>query len=142
MVFPPGAAPTDLASPQFQEFNESTMRSLPAYHLLADSEDVIRSQYRSSAANRRFFGTLVYDGQVYDHIQFKVRGQNSTYVTGKNKWKFFFNVGHEFRARDDLGQLWKHPVRQLNVGTAASLGRAQTADSAGWTKRLHSGSLT
>jgi hypothetical protein len=101
-------------------YGTEVMRSLPAYHLIAQESDVIDSQYNQRFMNRRFNGTLVYDGIVYDHIEFRIRGQNSTYVTGKNKWILFFTRGHEFRARDDDGNAWRVPVRKLSFGTAAS----------------------
>ena len=101
-------------------YGSDVMNSLPVYHLIADTVDVQQSQYQEEYNNRRYRGTLVYDGVVYDHIEFKVRGQWSTYVTGKNKWKLFFNRGHEFQGRDEYGRAWDVSVRQLNFGTAAS----------------------
>ncbi|MCA9213377.1 MAG: CotH kinase family protein, partial [Planctomycetales bacterium] len=101
-------------------YASDVMDSLPAYHLIADETDVTNSQYVQRFNNRRFKGTLYYDGVVYDHMEFKNRGQNSTYVTGKNKWKLFFNRGHEFQIRDDYGNKWSAPIRKLNLGTAAS----------------------
>ncbi len=101
-------------------FNDDVMNLLPVYHLIANAEDVENSQYRPAFEERRFTGTLVYDGTVYDHIQFRVRGEFSTYVTGKNKWKFFFNRGHEFQARDDYGRLYDETWRVMNFSTAAT----------------------
>ena len=78
-------------------FSADVMNQLPTYHLIADADDVRRSQYQSAFEEVRFRGTMVYGDQVYDHIEFRVRGEFSTYVAGKNKWKFFFNRGHEFQ---------------------------------------------
>lgn len=109
----PGVSPPVTYGPE-------TMNSLPAYHLIASETDVLRSQYNSAYNDRAFRGTLFYNGQVYDHIEFKNRGQNSTYVTGKNKWKLQFLRGHDFEILDDYGQPWKLKARELNLGTAAS----------------------
>ena len=50
-----------------------------------------------------FRGTIVYDGVVYDHVEFRNRGVASTYAVGKNKWKIEFLRGHYFQARDNYG---------------------------------------
>ena len=72
------------------------------YHLIARAGDVERSQWDAASNRKPFFGTLVYDGRVYDHIQFHNRGQASTYLAGKNKWGFKFNPEQKFYARDRL----------------------------------------
>ena len=101
-------------------FSEEVMNQLSAYHLVADAEDVTNSQYVSAFEETRFNGTMVYDGQVYDHIEFRIRGEFSTYVTGKNKWKFFFNRGHEFQAHDNFGQPFEAGRRVLNFSAATT----------------------
>lgn len=103
-----------------QTFQPHLLDDLPAYHLIANSSDVTTSQYSSSAANRRFFGTMVYDGVVYDHIEFKVRGEFSTYQSGKNKWRFFFNPTREFEARDNFGKKYQEPWDELTMNACAS----------------------
>lgn len=101
-------------------YGSQVMNSLQAFHLIAQETDVTRSQYNSAFNEKPFRGTLVYQGRVYDHIVFHNRGQNSTYVTGKNKWKLRFHPGHEVPMLDDHGLPWGVPVRELNLGTAAS----------------------
>ena len=101
-------------------YDTGVMNSLPAYHLIAVDSDVTDSQYVQRFNGVRFLGTLVFNGTVYDHIEFNNRGQFSTYVSGKNKWKLHFRRGHEFEITDDYGQPWKTKVRKLNFGTAAS----------------------
>ncbi|MGY8686528.1 MAG: CotH kinase family protein, partial [Verrucomicrobiales bacterium] len=103
-----------------REFTAEEMATLPVYHLIADGEDVERCQYRSSDESRRFRGTMVYDGRVYDHIEFKIRGEFSTYQSGKNKWKFFFNRGTDFSARDNYGLEYASPFRVMNFSACAS----------------------
>ena len=109
----PGRTPALTFAPEF-------LGTLPSYHLLARSEDVERSQWDGGSNKRRFFGTLVYDGRVYDHIEFHNRGQASTYVAGKNKWGFNFNRAHEFRARDMLGRKYKHSWNSFSMNPCAS----------------------
>ncbi|MCA9217695.1 MAG: lamin tail domain-containing protein [Planctomycetales bacterium] len=101
-------------------FGPDVMNQLATYHLIADADDVQSSQYRSASEEVRFRGTMVYGDKVYDHIEFRIRGEFSTYVAGKNKWKFFFNRGHEFQADDNYGQPFQETRRVLNFSAAAT----------------------
>ena len=65
------------------------------YHLIANATDVQNSQYNGQYNEVLFRGTLVYNGIVYDHVEFRNRGQASTYQVGKNKWKIEFLTGHQ-----------------------------------------------
>ncbi|MBN2133504.1 MAG: lamin tail domain-containing protein [Sedimentisphaerales bacterium] len=115
------------------EFGTDVMRSLPAYHLISRESDVLDCQYNSAYRNSgyRFAGTLVYDGQVYDHIHYRIRGQNSTYVSGKNKWKLRFNRGHFFQGRDDYGSRYATPIKTLNLSGLSSPWAPQNRGMAG-----------
>ena len=103
-------------------YSTDATRSLPAFHLISRDSDVQDSNYntRYNTNDFRFEGALVVDDVVYDHIRYRIRGQNSTYVTGKNKWKLKFNRGHEFQGFDQYGNAWPEKLRTLNFGTAAS----------------------
>lgn len=90
------------------------------YFLLANRTDVSRSQYSSSFRGVRFQGTMVYDGVVYDHVEFSNRGEASTYVSGKNKWRVDFLRGHDFAARDNYGDLYQEKWRRLTLNANAS----------------------
>jgi len=109
----PGATPV-------VEYGSDVMASLPIYHLIAKNEDVEECQYvyisNYNAASQwyQWTGALVYDGEVYDHVWFRNRGWWSTYAWGKNKWKFDFNRGHYFQARDDYGRKYKETWDKLN----------------------------
>ncbi len=109
----PGNAPK-------RTFAREEMTLLPVYHLIADNADIERSQYNGSSENIRFHGTMVYEGRVYDHVEFRVRGEFSTYQSGKNKWKFFFNRGNNFRARDNYGIAYPGGFRIMNFTACAS----------------------
>ena len=104
------------------DFDPELMNSLPIYHLLSDAGDVTNCQYNAAFNDKiyRWEGALVYDGVVYDHIHYRIRGHGSTYNTGKNKWKLRFNRGHYFQGRDDYGKRFKEKVRTLNWSALAS----------------------
>lgn len=109
----PGVSPV-------RTFGPEVMNAVPSYHLISVESDVLACQYNSGSRNTRFYGTLIHEDEVYDHIQFNVRGEFSTYVTGKNKWRFRFKRGHYFEARDNFGNKlasrWKH--MKVNAGSA------------------------
>ena len=108
----PGVTPVET-------FGPAVMNAVPAYHLIAVESDVIACQYTGSTS-QRYYGTLVHDGEVHDHIQFNIRGEFSTRVVGKNKWRIRFKRGHYFKARDNFGNKlaskWKH--MKFNAGGA------------------------
>ena len=103
-----------------ETFPSRVMESLPTYHLIANATDVTNSQYNSSFDAVRFNGTLVYDGKVYDHIEFRNRGEFSTYVSGKNKWRLFFNRTRGLQARDNYGRKYAQPKKTINLNGCAS----------------------
>ncbi len=102
------------------DFSAAFMNTMPAYHLIARREEVEQSQWDGGANKKRFFGTLIYDGQVYDHIQFLNRGKASTYVSGKNKWGFKFNDAQPFRDRDLGGRELTNESKSLSLTACAS----------------------
>ena len=99
---------------------EVMANALPVYHLVANATDVVNSQYHSGFDGVRMWGTMVYDGQVYDHIQFYNRGEVSTYKSGKNKWRFKFNRARDFQARDNYGNRYKTDWKTMNFSACAS----------------------
>jgi Lamin Tail Domain/CotH kinase protein len=98
----------------------TTVNSLQTYQIIADATDVTNSQYVNTYQLVQFPGTLVYDGIVYDHIQFKVRGQGSTYVCGKNKWNVYFNRSRDLQARDNWGKKYTQTWNNLLLNANAS----------------------
>lgn len=112
-------------------FDSAMIGSLPPYHLVANGTDVENCQYNGSFNGVRFFGTLVYDGVVYDHIQFKNRGIGSTYNTGKNKWNIFFNKARDLQARDNYGNKYKETWNNLILNANACPWASANRGSAG-----------
>ncbi|MBN9691872.1 MAG: lamin tail domain-containing protein [Verrucomicrobia bacterium] len=109
---PPSGTPTT--------FPPSLLSSLPAYHLLVNESDVLNSQYNGSFDTVRMWGTLVYDGQVYDHIRYHNKGSASTYQSGKNKWRFRFNRARGFAARDSWGRPYSQTWDTFTMHACAS----------------------
>jgi hypothetical protein len=96
-------------------YSGDALDSIATYHLLANSTDVQNSQYNPQFNEVLFRGTIVYDGVVYDHVEFRNRGVASTYAVGKNKWKIEFLNGHPLLARDNYGNLYAEPWDEINV---------------------------
>jgi hypothetical protein len=101
------------------EFDTNVMQSLQAYHLVADETDVINCQYNSAYNEQYFYGTLVYDGEVYDHMRYRIKGEYSTYFMGKNKWKFNFHPTHRLKMRDNYGRRYRVKWDKVNISTGA-----------------------
>ena len=111
------------------EYGTDVMRSLPVYHLISKKSDVegctwlTRLAWNGPDANEyRWGGTLVYDGDVYDHVRYRTRGGCWRYSMGKNMWKFDFTRGHSFQARDDYGEKYKTKWGTLNFSACIQQG--------------------
>lgn len=96
-------------------YSGNVLETFATYHLLANATDIQNSQYNPQFNEVLFRGTLVYDGVVYDHVEFRNRGVASTYAVGKNKWKIEFLNGHPLLARDNYGNLYAEPWDEINV---------------------------
>ena len=109
------------------QYGTNVMRSLPVYHLLSKKTDVENCTWRErySGSDYRWNGTLVYDGKVYDHIRYRARGGVWRYAMGKNMWKFDFNRGHSFQARDDYGRKYDTTWDKLNFSACIQQGDYQ-----------------
>jgi hypothetical protein len=117
----PGAAGTD---GQVVEYGPSVMQSLPVYHLISKKADVEACTWveRYTGSDYKWWGTLVYNGEVYDHIRFRARGGVWRYAMGKNMWKFDFNRGHDFQACDDYGMPYDTQWTKLNFSACIQQG--------------------
>ena len=102
--------------------SSNEMNRLPLYQLIAKQSAVLTATgWNPGAPNNQYggddylwLGTLVYDGRVYDHIRYRMRGGVWRYAMAKNAWKFRFNRGHDLQARDDWGRQYKTLWRRLS----------------------------
>ena len=111
------------------EYGTDVMRSLPAYHLISKKSDVEDATWLErheggdpQRKDFKWYGTMVYDGQVYDHIRYRMRGGVWRYAMGKNMWKFDFNRGHYFQGRDDFGKKYKTKWNRVNFSACIQQG--------------------
>ena len=96
----------------------SLMSSVATYFLLSTKTWVDDSQFGGYGGSEYLWpGTLVYDGKVYDHIQYRPRGGVHRYQYGKNFWKFDFGRGQRFEARDRYGAKYSQPWSKLNFSS-------------------------
>jgi hypothetical protein len=102
--------------PDYQGISATTLQTLPVYHFLSRKIDY--DQCVAYNSNDQLSGntpswnfenwdaTVVFDGVVYDHIQFRLHGGNGRYYhTSKRGFRFFFNKGYDFQNRDHDGNL-------------------------------------
>ena len=105
----PGVSP-DVSYPA------AALDSVAVYHLISKESDVIACQWTGSNDGvYRYLGTWVYDGKVYDHMRYRIRGNASTRQVGRNKWKINFANTHPLEARDNYGEKYKIPWDKINV---------------------------
>ncbi|MBI4600902.1 MAG: lamin tail domain-containing protein [Planctomycetes bacterium] len=109
----PGATPV-------VSFGVEVTNLLPVYYLIAQEQDIVRSQYDGAYDGVHFLGTLVYEGAVYDHLELENRGEFSTYVSGKNKWRLHFQRGHELEPRDNHGRRYRSRWRTMNLSPCST----------------------
>ncbi|MDE0860205.1 MAG: lamin tail domain-containing protein [Akkermansiaceae bacterium] len=118
-----GSARPGVAPDVTYDFNALPLvqQQVPVYHLITTREEHEDSQHIPSSTSSGYTGsdylwegTLVYDGRIYDHISFRARGGVWRYAMGKNMWKFDFNRGRRFEARDQYGERYDTDWRKLN----------------------------
>ncbi|MHC4676727.1 MAG: lamin tail domain-containing protein, partial [Planctomycetota bacterium] len=108
-------------------YSPAVLTRIPVYHLISKKESVEESTWidRYGGDLYKWNGTLVYDGDVYDHIRYRARGGVWRYAMGKNMWKFDFNKGHYFQAYDDYGKKYDTTWDKLNFSACIQQGDYQ-----------------
>ena len=111
-------------------YSPDLLKSVPIYQFITSREHHENALHIPDArqgggytgSDYRWEGTMVYDGWVYDHIRFRARGGVWRYAMGKNMWKFDFNRGHRFQARDDYGRKYQTKWDKLNYSACIQQG--------------------
>jgi len=129
-------------------YPSSLLTSLPVYHLITDADDLIQCWAYDSADRvgsveaRKAYnweGTLVYDGAVYDHMNYRLRQRNDRYAgQGRRSMKFRFHKGNYFQARDPRGKKYDYKWKTMNTskmtrfGSNSSFGLREMTSSRLW----------
>jgi hypothetical protein len=111
-------------------YSSGLLGSVATYHLITTRQAHVDSQFIPGTnrfngyggSDYLWHGALVYDGEVYDHIRYRARGGVWRYAMGKNMWKFDFNRGHDFEARDDYGNKYDVGWSKLNLSAIIQQG--------------------
>lgn len=108
-------------------YSTNVMTSLPVYMLITRAPDLTECiAYDSSLQIPRtntmardcfnWEGAFVYDGEVYDHVHYRLRGYNQRYqLRNKRNMRFRFNAGNYLKARDQKGRPYPTEWRTLNT---------------------------
>lgn len=104
--------------------SSNEMNRLPVIQLLAKKTSVEKATWldRYGGDAYPYVGTLVFGGEVYDHIHYRARGGVWRYAMVKNMWKFDFNRGHDLEMHDDWGRPYETRWTKLNLGASIQQG--------------------
>jgi hypothetical protein len=99
------------------KFPREAMQRVQAYHLIGKRRSIENATWREQAGGKeyKYTGTLVVDGEVFDHVGYRARGGVWRYAMGKNMWKFSLPGGHILQARDDFGRPYRVPWNKINL---------------------------
>jgi len=102
-------------------YNAEVMRSLPIFYVISRDSDIssCHHDYIPFGQETDFIypATVVYDGEVYDHVLYRIKGYYSYVIEGKRKWKFNFHRGHRLQMRDDYGNKFNEKWDKINLST-------------------------
>jgi hypothetical protein len=115
--------PTYTASPQpgVKPVRDHTvLTKVPVLQLIANAADVNQAQTvsigdRIERRQFKWYGTVVFNGNVYDHIRYRMRGGTWRYQYNKRMWKFRFNRGHYLDFIHNDGEPYAEELQTLNL---------------------------
>ena len=109
-------------------YSAEDMNALPVYTLITGAADMthcigyssgVRIPKSNEPARDHFNweGAFVYDGEVYDHVRYRLRQANDRYGgSGKRSMRIRFPKGNYLKARDNYGKRYPTRWRTLNTG--------------------------
>jgi hypothetical protein len=98
-------------------FPPEAMQRVQAYYLIGKKRSIENATWREQSQGKeyKYTGTLVVDGEVFDHVGFRARGGVWRYAMGKNMWKFSIPGDHNLQAKDDFGKLYPVSWNKINL---------------------------
>lgn len=118
--------------PDYQHFPAESLTGLPVYTLITRTADMDQcgawfsatDQLPQDVGGRRNEGRLhfnweaamVFDGEVYDHVTYRLRGANGRYHPGKRSFRIRFKDGRLLDAKDQNGDRFPTKWRELTTG--------------------------
>lgn len=118
--------------PDYEGVPAARLTTLPVYHFLTRLEDYRKCTAYDSTSSRlnagpgytfeNWHGTIVYNGEVYDNIRYRLHGGNGRYDAsgangtapyGKRSFTLVFNKGQDFEALDQRGKPYPTKWRRL-----------------------------
>ena len=99
------------------KFSAESMQRVQAYYLIGKRRSIESATWREHAGGKdyKYTGTLVVDGEVFDHIGYRARGGVWRYAMGKNMWKFLIPGDHNLQAKDDFGRAYPVLWNKINL---------------------------
>ncbi|HEU0010517.1 MAG TPA: lamin tail domain-containing protein, partial [Verrucomicrobiae bacterium] len=123
--------------PNYLGFSSAALQTLPVYTLITSKTNIDQCTAWSNAGDQidqywmnvyrhqgrlhfNWEGALVFDGQVYDHVTYRLRGANGRYQPGKRSFRIRFNAGRLLDAKDQEGNRYPTRWRELVTGKGQS----------------------
>lgn len=126
--------------PNYLGHNAAALQTLEVYTLITRDVDInqcaawyppfnnatdqlpqdVGGQRNTGRLHFNWEGALVYDGEVFDHVRYRLRGANGRYHPGKRSFRIRFNDGKLLEPRDMTGQKMRTKWRELTTGKGQS----------------------
>ena len=105
--------------------DHTVLTKVPVFQLIVNAADINEAQtvnlytlpdWKVQRREFKWYGTIIFNGKVYDHIRFRMRGGTWRYKYNKRMWKFRFNRGHYLDFVHNDGEPFAEELQTLNLG--------------------------
>lgn len=90
--------------PDYKDYSFKPLKELPVCQLIAKAEDVQYLIYEYEKRHYKRTGTLVYNGEVYDHIGYRSRGYKNRHSRTKRNLKFNLHKNKPIKVVNNEGK--------------------------------------
>jgi len=122
--------------PPYLGYSPAVLQTLPVYWLITRDADLAQCTAWFNTADQlpqdiggmrnagrlhfNWEGAIVYNGEVYDHVKYRLRGANGRYHPGKRSFRIRFNRGRYLQAHDEFGNPFPKKWQELTTGKGQS----------------------